>query len=347
MFPRDQLNFGEMLGSGQFGEIYLAVASGLDEIYGTIDHCNSWGLPDTSMVAVKFLKSTDKSVESEFMKEVDVMSRLKHENVVRLLGVCHDHPKLMVVEYMENGDLNNFLRERDPSTRNYSNSEDLLKFEHLIYMSHQIASGMKYLHSIDFIHRDLATRNCLLGTAYQVKIADFGMSRSLYSRDYYKIEGKAVLPIRWMAPECLYYGKFTPETDVWSFGVTLWEVFTYARTPPYSAMMDQEIISIGCNWLQNPNISFPYLSQPNICPTDIYQLIKCCWEKNPQDRPSFETLFSELAAVLRLSTTSEGMIKVSPNVVAMVSLKSSPTTTRFRFADFTKSLCGSQNSWFD
>ena len=145
------------------------------------------------------------------MTEVNVQAKLKDENVVRLLGVCHEQPKLMVVEYMENGDLQQFLRNRKPDLKNCRTSQigpNVLILDQLLYMAQQISAGMKYLHSLGFIHRDLATRNCLVGPAYQVKIADFGLSRPVYSKQYYRVEGKAVLPIRWMAPECLYYGEF-------------------------------------------------------------------------------------------------------------------------------------------
>ena len=211
VFPRNQLAFKEKIGVGQFGEVHIAEASGLDEIYGSIGHFNSWGLPDTSLVAVKLLKSVDSEVEQEFMKEVEVMATLKDENVVRLLGVCYEQPKLMVVEYMENGDLNQFLKERRPAEGTFSRTSEIgplmLVNDQLIHMAQQIASGMKYLHSVGFIHRDLATRNCLVGPAYQVKIADFGMSRYVFTKHYYRVEGKAILPIRWMAPECIYYGR--------------------------------------------------------------------------------------------------------------------------------------------
>ncbi len=171
----------------------------------------SWRMNKTVMVAVKLLKSgVDKTVESEFMKEVRVMARLKHENVVQLLGVCDEEPKCMVVEYMENGDLNQFLKNyslADYDTGNHIASNKLNE-ETLMHICTQISAGMKYLASQGFIHRDLATRNCLVGHSFTVKISDFGMSRYLYSKQYYRIEGKAVLPIRWMAPESLFYGKF-------------------------------------------------------------------------------------------------------------------------------------------
>ena len=213
IFPREQLDFKEKIGFGQFAEVWIAEASVLDIMYDTVGHYNSLGPTSTGKVAVKKLRdSVDKKVESEFMKEVYVMSKLTHENVVRLLGVCNDiSPLLMVLEYMENGDLNQFLKGCIPcDMENFRVSQmkqDIFSNDALIHMASQIAAGLKYLHSEGFIHRDLATRNCLVGPAFQVKISDFGMSRFLYSKHYYRVEGRAMLPIRWMAPECLFYGK--------------------------------------------------------------------------------------------------------------------------------------------
>ena len=289
--PRSQLKFREIIGVGQFGEVHICEASGLCEIYGEVGHTSSWGLPDTSLVAVKVLKSTDDRVEHDFMQEVEVMAALKDENVVRLLGICTEHPKSMVVEYMENGDLNEFLQGCTP---------DVLTVNQMIHMSQQISDGMKYLHSLDIIHRDLATRNCLVGPAYNVKIADFGMSRDIYSEHYYRVEGKAILPIRWMAPECLYYGKFTMETDVWSFGVTLWEVFSFAADPPYSDMMDQDVIEAACQNQQN-NKGFPYLRQSPLCPDNVYDLVMQCWAMHPRRRPSFELISGKLRTMCTVS----------------------------------------------
>ena len=211
-FPRSALRFLEKIGEGQFGEVHICEVDNLTELVEESKRFSS-ALYGITKVAVKLMKAgQDTSIKEEFMKEARVMSRLKHENVVQLIGVCQDEPKCMVVEYMENGDLMQFLQAHKrytgpPNPRISLLPYDVLINDTLFYITMQIATGMKYLASQGFVHRDLATRNCLVGSSFTVKIADFGMSRNLYTKQYYRIEGKAVLPIRWMAPESLYYGK--------------------------------------------------------------------------------------------------------------------------------------------
>ncbi|NXP33287.1 DDR2 protein, partial [Leiothrix lutea] len=198
-FPRQQLRLKEKLGEGQFGEVHLCEADGLLEFLGV---SSSEFTHQPVLVAVKMLRSdVNKTARNDFLKEIKIMSRLKNPNIIRLLGVCvRDDPLCMITEYMENGDLNQFLSHREIYSKfAISNNIPCVTHSNLLYMATQIASGMKYLASLNFVHRDLATRNCLVGNNYTIKIADFGMSRNLYSGDYYRIQGRAVLPIRWMA----------------------------------------------------------------------------------------------------------------------------------------------------
>lgn len=293
VISRDKLIFREQIGVGQFGEVHIAEATGLDDIYNN-NSIRRMRAGDTTYVAVKTLKALDKNIETEFMKEVNVISQLTHENVVRLLGVCTEAPLLMVVEYMQNGDLNQFLKQHFPvisSSEISSYDANVLHPDALLYMIEQIASGMRYLHSKGFIHRDLATRNCLVGPAYKVKIADFGMSRYLHSKQYYRVEGQVVLPIRWMAPESILYGTFTKQTDIWSFGVMLWEILTFAREAPYAQLEDSDVICNAYKSVQKPKDRFPMLHQPEHCPDDIYDLMISCWDLNAGKRPSFSYLY--------------------------------------------------------
>ena len=208
-FPRKKLKFKEKIGDGQFGEVHIGEAVELEEFLGLEPTCM------TTTVAIKVLKTdVAKDIKEDFFKEVKIMARLKHQNVVQLLGVCKDDPMLMIVEYMSNGDLNQFLSEHRLGLGAEVLTDKVLTYQALLYMALQVASGMKYISSLNYVHRDLATRNLLVGHSYTVKIADFGMSRNTYCKHYYRVRGKAILPIRWMAPECILQGKTSRKNDI-------------------------------------------------------------------------------------------------------------------------------------
>ncbi|OWK60908.1 Discoidin domain-containing receptor 2 [Lonchura striata] len=289
-FPRKLLTFKEKLGEGQFGEVHLCEVEGMEKFTGK-DFALE-GLDGSSdcpvLVAVKMLRTdANKNARNDFLKEIKIMSRLKDPNIIRLLAVCiTDDPLCMITEYMENGDLNQFLSRQQaggPAAAHAPTVSDLR------FMATQIASGMKYLSSLNFVHRDLATRNCLVGKHYTIKIADFGMSRNLYSGDYYRIQGRAVLPIRWMSWESILLGKFTTASDVWAFGVTLWETFTLCREQPYSQMSDEQVIENTGEFFRDQGRQ-TYLPQPMLCPDSVYKLMLSCWRRDTKDRPSFQDI---------------------------------------------------------
>ncbi|XP_078282568.1 discoidin domain-containing receptor 2-like isoform X2 [Rhinoraja longicauda] len=286
---RHQLHFREKLGEGQFGEVHLCEAVSVHEV-SQPDFLNTGH--SSLLVAVKMLRSDATThARNNFLKEVKIMSRLKDPNIIRLLGICiRDDPLCMVTEYMENGDLNQFLSQRVLENHfTLANNLPSVSYRCLLHMMTQVASGMKYLSSLNFVHRDLATRNCLVGNHYTIKIADFGMSRNLYSGDYYRIQGRAVLPIRWMAWESILLGKFTTASDVWAFGVTLWEMFTFCREQPYSQHSDEQVIVNTGEFFRNQGRQI-YLPQPVDCPNQMFDLMISCWSRDIKDRPSFEQI---------------------------------------------------------
>ena len=271
------------IGTGYFGKVILADTVGLSE--KDLKLGDGEDKTRSIRVAVKQLKSNpSRQATDAFDKELKFMSRLNHENVVRVLGTCKSSTTFIVMEYMEKGDLNQYLLEFESITSDEKQTEDLLiPVSTVINMSAQIANGMKYLSSNNFIHRDLATRNCLIGKNLQVKIADFGMSRNLYQSHYYVLKGHAILPVRWMAKEC-FYGKFSTKTDVWAFGVTMWEIFMLAKDIPYEDMEDEELIADAtCKERRT------LLAKPTNCPANVYEVMLTCWENKPIDRASFDT----------------------------------------------------------
>ncbi|XP_055335639.1 discoidin domain-containing receptor 2-like [Paramacrobiotus metropolitanus] len=284
--PRSCLKFIERIGEGQFGEVHLCVAEDLYELTGYRSMS-----PSAKLVAVKMLRSdVSGDIKSDFRREIEILSTLHDPNLIQVLGVCtQEDPLCMVVEYMECGDLNQFLKEHMPESPSGLLHQKALNYGTLIYMASQIASGMKYLENLNYVHRDLATRNCLVGQNYTIKVSDFGMSRRLYACDYYRIEGKAILPIRWMAWESILMGKFTTKSDVWSFAVTLWEILTFAREQPFEELNDEQVIENAGSCYQGDKKTI-LLAQPHLCPKEIYDLMRECWQKQEENRPNFREI---------------------------------------------------------
>ena len=279
----------KQLGIGLFGEVMLAETIGvsLKDLKLSQDDDNK---NVHIQVAVKKLKpQVDASVRKTFEKEIKFVSRLKNDNIVCLLAICTSDVPFIVMEYMENGDLNQYLQNYQLAISDFSPNK--LPTSMLVYMAVQIASGMRYLASFKYVHRDLAARNCLVGKNFVVKIADFGMSRSLYEGSYYRVRGRLMLPIRWMSTES-FYGKFWEKTDVWAFGVTMWEIFTFCQHQPYEELDDQEVIQDAVR-----GTSRQLLPKPEGCPQDIYELMLRCWEYSADERANFEEIFSTLAAL--------------------------------------------------
>ncbi|RXN35373.1 discoidin domain-containing receptor 2-like protein [Labeo rohita] len=292
-FPRERLTFKEKLGEGQFGEVHLCEAEGIQEFMK--DHCGDIS-DEPMLVAVKTLREdANKNARNDFLKEIRIISRLRDPNIIRLLAVCvESDPLCMITEYMENGDLNQFLSRHELQGEGVQAGDSAtISYKILFHMASQISSGMKYLSSLNFVHRDLATRNCLVGTNNTIKIADFGMSRNLYRGDYYRIQGRAVLPIRWMSWESILLGKFTMASDVWAFGVTLWEILTLCKEQPYAQFTDEQVIENTGEFFRDQNKQV-YLPKPHCCPESVYSLMLSCWKRNAKERPTFLEIHSTL-----------------------------------------------------
>ena len=271
----------ELLGEGQFGEVLLAELEGVSlECLGVIGDGDEG---DRVKVSVKRLKEhAEPDALDAFKKEIKFMSRLNNENVVRLLAVhegSENSAPFIVMEYMENGDLNNVLLKHQVSSQHL---EGYLSPSVLLHMATQVANGMRYLASFHFVHRDLATRNCLVGKDYAVKISDFGMTANLYESAYCCIRGQPRLPIRWMPTES-FYGRFSEKSDVWSFGVVMWEIYTLAQTLPYAEMEDECLIEDA-----TLGEARTLLAMPEICPSEVYRIMVWCWAHDPAKRPTFE-----------------------------------------------------------
>ena len=280
----------EALGSGQFGAVVLSEVLHLTEeqLGLTRGYIN---VSSPILVAIKTLKKdpTEQNKKA-FEKEIKFMSRLNHKNVVRLLGICTKGTPFIMMEYMENGDLNQFLKKHTlvPRYEMETEGSPTVNQKILIYISLQIAGGMQYLSGRKFIHRDLATRNILVGHDFAVKVADFGMSQNLYSGYYFRIKGHQVLPIRWLPFES-FKGKFSVKSDVWSFGVTMWEIFTVCKKRPYQGWTDRAVIRDA---MKEDNRTL--LEQTEHCSDEVYTIMKSCWKHNPHSRSNFNDLYSQL-----------------------------------------------------
>ncbi|XP_055839505.1 uncharacterized protein LOC129907370 [Episyrphus balteatus] len=249
---RTSLKFVRKLGSGQFGEVWEGL----------------WN--NTTPVAIKTLKSGTMDPK-DFLAEAQIMKKLRHNKLIQLYAVCTvEEPIYIITELMKHGSLLDYLQGKGRT----------LKMPTLIDMAAQIAAGMAYLESQNYIHRDLAARNVLVGDNNIVKIADFGLAR-LIKEDEYEARVGARFPIKWTAPEAANYSKFSIKSDVWSFGILLTELVTYGRIP-YPGMTNAEVLTQVEHGYRMP--------VPPNCESRLYEIMLECWHKDPMRRPTFETL---------------------------------------------------------
>lgn len=291
---RTRLTLGKPLGEGCFGQVVMAEAIGIDK--------DRTAKPVT--VAVKMLKddATDKDL-SDLVSEMEMMKMIgKHKNIINLLGACtQGGPLYVLVEYAAKGNLREFLRARRPPGMDYSFDacrlpEEQLTCKDLVSCAYQVARGMEYLASQKCIHRDLAARNVLVTEDNVMKIADFGLARDVHNLDYYKKTTNGRLPVKWMAPEALFDRVYTHQSDVWSFGVLLWEIFTLGGSP-YPGIPVEELFKL----LKEGH----RMDKPANCTHDLYMIMRECWHAVPSQRPTFKQLVEDLDRILTVTSTDE------------------------------------------
>ncbi|KAK7139766.1 hypothetical protein R3I94_012417 [Phoxinus phoxinus] len=327
-FSRDKLTLGKPLGEGCFGQVVMAEALGIDK-----------DKPKEAVtVAVKMLKkqlgsfrlfnaedrvgcskkskvfededdATEKDL-SDLVSEMEMMKMIgRHKNIINLLGACtQDGPLYVIVEYASKGNLREYLRARRPPGMEYSYdiarvSDEPLTFKDLISCTYQVARGMEYLASQKCIHRDLAARNVLVTESNFMKIADFGLARDVHNIDYYKKTTNGRLPVKWMAPEALFDRVYTHQSDVWSFGVLMWEIFTLGGSP-YPGIPVEELFKL----LKEGH----RMDKPANCTNELYMMMKDCWHAISSHRPTFKQLVEDLDRILTLATNEEYLDLCAP-----------------------------------
>ncbi|CAG4978004.1 unnamed protein product [Parnassius apollo] len=277
--PRTSIEFIRELGQGSFGMVYEGIAKNIEK-----------GKPETRC-AVKTVNehATDRE-RIEFLNEASVMKAFDTFHVVRLLGVVsRGQPTLVVMELMEFGDLKTYLRSHRPDADSSLPKKDDAApptLQNILQMAIEIADGMAYLSAKKYVHRDLAARNCMVAGDLTVKVGDFGMTRDIYETDYYRKGTKGLLPVRWMSPESLKDGVFSSNSDVWSYGVVLWEMATLAMQP-YQGLSNEQVVRYV--------VEGGVMERPEHCPDRLYELMRACWSHRAAARPSFLQLVADLA----------------------------------------------------
>uniref|UniRef100_A0A672M7F4 Focal adhesion kinase 1 n=1 Tax=Sinocyclocheilus grahami TaxID=75366 RepID=A0A672M7F4_SINGR len=262
---RDRIELGRCIGEGQFGDVHQG-------IYICPEN------PALS-VAIKTCKNcTSDSVREKFLQEALTMRQFDHPHIVKLIGVITENPVWIIMELCTLGELRSFLQ-----IRKYS-----LDLASLILFSYQLSTALAYLESKRFVHRDIAARNALVSSVDCVKLGDFGLSRYMEDSSYYKAS-KGKLPIKWMAPESINFRRFTSASDVWMFGVCMWEILMYG-VKPFQGVKNNDVIGRIENGER--------LAMPLNCPPTLYSLMTKCWAYDPSKRPRFTELKGQLSTIL-------------------------------------------------
>ncbi|NP_001291521.1 insulin-like peptide receptor [Solenopsis invicta] len=284
--PRKKIQLLRELGNGSFGMVYEGLAKDVVK-----------GKPEVRCAVKTVNENATDRERIEFLNEASVMKAFNTHHVVRLLGVVSQgQPTLVVMELMVNGDLKTYLRSHRPDV--CENSKQPPTLREILQMAVEIADGMSYLSAKKFVHRDLAARNCMVAEDLTVKIGDFGMTRDIYETDYYRKGSKGLLPVRWMAPESLKDGVFTSFSDVWSYGVVLWEMVTLA-SQPYQGLSNDQVLRYV--------IEGGVMERPENCPDSLYNLMRRTWNHRATRRPTF----IDIETLLLQEVSIEGFENVS------------------------------------
>ncbi|XP_076253411.1 protein kinase receptor Ret oncogene isoform X2 [Rhynchophorus ferrugineus] len=278
-FPRQHIIIDQILGEGEFGKVLKAKAF------------NIGGRAGYSLVAVKTLKNDARKQDyHDLFSEYQLLKEVSHPHVIELLGICSssDGPLFVIIEYAEFGSLRNYLRKSrhlltsaevaaiEDTTNNKVSAKDILSF------GRQIASGMSYLSDIKLVHRDLAARNILLAKNKICKISDFGLTRDIYEDNAYFKKSKGRVPVKWMAPESLADHIYTTKSDVWSFGILIWELVTLGASP-YPGLPLHNLYNLLKQGYR--------MERPPNCSIVLYSLMNRCWNIDPEKRPTFLELY--------------------------------------------------------
>jgi len=271
-FPRGDLLLLDKLGDGEYGPVYRGEAYGL-------------GIKEKSKpVTVKMLvtqATEDKKIR--FEQDIALLSTINHLNVVGMLAVCtEDSPECILLDAGKQGDLLSYVREMKGSSEQWMSISEVAA---MLKMADEVCLGLAYLASLYHIHKDVALRNCIIGYDGVVKVANFGLGPSLYPEAYTQLHGK-ILPLRWMPPEAISSGHITMASDLWAFGVLMWELFTYGELPFAEKTVDEVITFV----LKD----FGKLPKPEGCAEDVYSVMSSCWELEHNSRPSFLVLHEHI-----------------------------------------------------
>ncbi|KAF1751412.1 hypothetical protein GCK72_017966 [Caenorhabditis remanei] len=292
--PRDAITRGRVLGRGNFGEVYYGEYNG-------------------SKVAVKMISRTfsaSQSSQADFYNEALCMGTFQNNNIVRLIGIDFDsQPFMIAIEYMEGGDLLSFVKDSRPNQHSLNPLH--LAMSDLVKLCYDVGAGCRFLESVGYVHRDIAARNILLSTRGMnrvAKIADFGMAKAISNgSEYYRVHGRAMLPIKWTPPESFIDGVFTTKSDVWSFGILCWEVFSLGVVP-YPNRRNEEVMLM---LTEGGRLEYPYG-----IPTRVYQMMRECWRTSADSRPTFSSIVETIEDILK-DPASVGMaFPIHPTVRA-------------------------------